>query len=88
MTVRYPVSLAAFCNQVWTLHDQTGTDCHGVRTQSNRYLPIISTSRGPVSYKMTDELGEAVQELLRIRAEILTALEQVDEVIAAAKVRG
>jgi hypothetical protein len=34
---------------------------------------------------MTFELGEDVQELLRIRAEILAALEQVDEVIAGAR---
>lgn len=33
---------------------------------------------------MSDEQGEDVQELLRIRAEIEAALNQVDEVIASA----
>jgi hypothetical protein len=35
-----------------------------------------------VGYKMAVEQGKDVQELLRIRAEILAALEQVDEEIA------
>lgn len=36
-----------------------------------------------MGYKMTQELGEEVQELLRIRAEIADVLRQLDEVIAA-----
>ena len=37
---------------------------------------------------MTQELGEEVQELLRIRAEIAEALRQLDEVIAEANAPG
>jgi len=33
---------------------------------------------------MTEKLGDAVDELLRIRAEIEAALEQVDQVISEA----
>ena len=75
--------MAAVCNQLWTLLDGASTDCHGVN-ESNRYPLAYPTSRETGSYKMPETLGAHVQELLRIRSEIVAALEQVDEVIAAA----
>jgi hypothetical protein len=71
----------AVCNQLWTSNDGASTDCpRGYIEATGTRCPSNEQRTGGL--QMTFEQGKDVQELLRIRAEILAALEQVDEVIA------